>query len=63
MGSIGGGDRTDQPAARWCATGCAGNETLEDTDYQTGGPARYYNVAETGQRIGFITPMTRFCGL
>jgi cyclic pyranopterin phosphate synthase len=36
--------------------------TLEDTDYRTGGPARYFNVAETGQRIGFITPMTHnFC--
>ena len=35
---------------------------LEDTDYQTGGPARYFNVAETGRRIGFITPMTHnFC--
>ncbi len=36
--------------------------TLNETDYQTGGPARYYDVAETGQRIGFITPMTHnFC--
>lgn len=36
--------------------------TLEDTDYKTGGPARYYNVAETGGRIAFITPMTHnFC--
>jgi cyclic pyranopterin phosphate synthase len=36
--------------------------TLEDTDYRTGGPARYYTVAETGRRIGFITPMTHnFC--
>jgi cyclic pyranopterin phosphate synthase len=36
--------------------------TLEDTSYRTGGPARYYTVAETGQRIGFITPMTHnFC--
>jgi cyclic pyranopterin phosphate synthase len=36
--------------------------TLEDTDYATGGPARYYNIAETGRRIGFITPMTHnFC--
>ena len=36
--------------------------TLDDTDYKTGGPARYYNVAETGQRVGFITPMTHnFC--
>ena len=36
--------------------------TLEETDYKTGGPARYYTVAETGRRIGFITPMTHnFC--
>ena len=62
MGEI-DGDRTDQylPLSlvrsrlrkRW---------TLEDTDYQTGGPARYYTVAQTGRRIGFITPMTHnFC--
>jgi len=36
--------------------------SLEDTDYKTGGPARYFTVAETGCRIGFITPMTHnFC--
>jgi len=36
--------------------------TLEETDYRTGGPARYFTVAETGHRIGFITPMTHnFC--
>jgi len=36
--------------------------TLQDTDYQTGGPARYTVCQETGQRIGFITPMTHnFC--
>jgi len=36
--------------------------TLEETDYRTGGPARYFSVAETGRRIGFITPMTHnFC--
>ena len=36
--------------------------TLKDTDYQTGGPARYYTVVETAGRIGFITPMTHnFC--
>jgi len=36
--------------------------TLSETDYRTGGPARYVNVAETGRRIGFITPMTHnFC--
>ena len=62
LGDI-GGDRTDQylPLSlvrsrlrqRW---------TLVETDYRTGGPARYFTVAETGRRIGFITPMTHnFC--
>jgi cyclic pyranopterin phosphate synthase len=36
--------------------------TLEDINYKTGGPARYVRVAETGGRLGFITPMTHnFC--
>jgi cyclic pyranopterin phosphate synthase len=36
--------------------------TLEESDYSTGGPARYARVAETGGRIGFITPLTHnFC--
>ncbi|MCG8547010.1 MAG: GTP 3',8-cyclase MoaA, partial [Alphaproteobacteria bacterium] len=35
---------------------------LEDIDYSTGGPARYTRVRETGQRLGFITPLTHnFC--
>ena len=36
--------------------------TLDETEYRTGGPARYVTVRETGQRLGFITPMTHnFC--
>lgn len=36
--------------------------TLNDIDYLTGGPARYVRVAETGGRLGFITPLTHnFC--
>jgi len=36
--------------------------TLEDIDYQTAGPARFVRVAETGGRLGFITPLTHnFC--
>ena len=36
--------------------------TLGDIDYRTGGPARYVDVAETGGRLGFITPLTHnFC--
>jgi cyclic pyranopterin phosphate synthase len=35
---------------------------LQDIDYKTGGPARYMHVAETGGRLGLITPMTHnFC--
>ena len=62
MGDI-TGDRTDQylPLSlvrarlrtRW---------TLTESAHRTGGPARYFDVAETGTRVGFITPMTHnFC--
>jgi cyclic pyranopterin phosphate synthase len=35
---------------------------LTDSEYRTGGPARYVHVAETGGRLGFITPLTHnFC--
>jgi cyclic pyranopterin phosphate synthase len=62
MGDI-DGDRTDQylPLSMVRAQ-LRKSWTLEDTDYKTGGPARYYTVAQTGRRIGFITPMTHnFC--
>ena len=36
--------------------------TLQPSDHQTGGPARYVTVAETGRRLGFITPLSHnFC--
>ncbi|WP_439121317.1 GTP 3',8-cyclase MoaA [Marivita sp.] len=36
--------------------------TLTDLPERTGGPARYVRVEETGQKIGFITPLTHnFC--
>jgi cyclic pyranopterin phosphate synthase len=36
--------------------------TLNEIDYRSGGPARYVTVAETGGRLGFITPLTHnFC--
>jgi cyclic pyranopterin phosphate synthase len=57
------GDRTDQylPLSLVRAR-LAQDWTLEDSDYATGGPARYVNVKETGHRLGFITPMTHnFC--
>lgn len=36
--------------------------TFSDIPLRTGGPARYVRVAETGGRLGFITPLTHnFC--
>ncbi len=36
--------------------------TLRPSPYASGGPARYFDVAETGGRLGFITPLTHnFC--
>jgi cyclic pyranopterin phosphate synthase len=62
MGEI-DGDRVDQylPLSLVRAR-LAELYTLEDIDYRTGGPARYARVAETGGRVGFITPLTHnFC--
>jgi cyclic pyranopterin phosphate synthase len=58
-----GGDRMDQylPLSVVRAR-LMDHWTLEDIPYQTGGPARYVRVKETGGRIGFITPLTHnFC--
>lgn len=36
--------------------------TLTPSAHRTGGPARYFDVAETGGRLGLITPLTNnFC--
>ncbi|BBK38460.1 GTP 3',8-cyclase [Allostella sp. ATCC 35155] len=63
MGELGGEARLDQylPLSIVRA-GLQRNWTLDESDYRTGGPARYYTVRETGRRIGFITPLTHnFC--
>ncbi|MDR7032243.1 GTP 3',8-cyclase MoaA [Mesorhizobium sp. BE184] len=62
MGEI-DADRTDQylPLSLLRAQ-LAQQFTLADIPFKTGGPARYVEVAETGGRLGFITPMTHnFC--
>jgi cyclic pyranopterin phosphate synthase len=62
MGDI-TGDRTDQYLPLSVVRSRLREHwTLEETDYSTGGPARYYRVKELGNRIGFITPLTHnFC--
>jgi cyclic pyranopterin phosphate synthase len=63
MGELGAGARLEQylPLSlvraalqrRWA---------LDESDYRSGGPARYYTVRETGRRLGMITPLTHnFC--
>ncbi len=62
MGEI-DADRTDQylPLSL-VRSRLAQKYTLDESDYRTGGPARYVRVAETGGRLGFITPLTHnFC--
>jgi cyclic pyranopterin phosphate synthase len=62
MGDIGEG-RIDQyvPLSLLRAR-LAKRYTLTDLADDTGGPARYVRVAETGGKLGFITPMTHnFC--
>ena len=62
MGEI-DGDRTEQylPLSVVRAR-LAESWTLHDIPDRTGGPARYVRVAETGGRLGFITPLTHnFC--
>jgi GTP 3',8-cyclase len=57
------GDRTEQylPLSL-VRSRLADHWTLDDIPYQTGGPARYVRIAETGGRLGFITPLTHnFC--
>jgi cyclic pyranopterin phosphate synthase len=38
------------------------NWTLSPSRHRTGGPARYFDIAETGQKLGLITPLSHnFC--
>ncbi|WP_410217905.1 GTP 3',8-cyclase MoaA [Paracoccus sp. (in: a-proteobacteria)] len=63
MGDLGNEDRLDQywPLMDLRAQ-LAERFTLINLAERTGGPARYVRLAETGQKIGFITPLTHnFC--
>ena len=63
MGEMEGEDRLDQywPLSDLRAR-LAERFSLIDLAERTGGPARYVQLRETGQKIGFITPLTHnFC--
>lgn len=63
MGDIGNEDRLDQYwSLKDLRARLSKTWSLTDTDERTGGPARYVRLEETGQKIGFITPLTHnFC--
>jgi len=63
MGEMGEEMRLDQYwPLRDLRARLAARFTLVDLAERTGGPARYVQIAETGQKIGFITPLTHnFC--
>jgi GTP 3',8-cyclase len=62
MGDVGAGRLDQYVPLSLLRARLAQQFTLSDLDESTGGPARYVRVAETGGKLGFITPMTHnFC--
>ncbi|MBF0248784.1 MAG: GTP 3',8-cyclase MoaA, partial [Alphaproteobacteria bacterium] len=62
LGDI-GGERVDNylPLAKVRET-LTRDWTLTPSGHATGGPSKYFDIAETGRRIGFITPLSdHFC--
>jgi GTP 3',8-cyclase len=63
MGDLGNEDRLDQYwSLKDLRMRLAERFTVTDLAERTGGPARYVRLNESGQKIGFITPLTHnFC--
>lgn len=63
MGDLGNEDRLDQYwSLKDLRARLAERFALTDLAERSGGPARYVRLGETGQKIGFITPLTHnFC--
>ena len=63
MGDMGSGGRIGQYwSLKELRDTLSHHYTLVDLAERTGGPARYVRIEETGQKIGFITPLTHnFC--
>ncbi|SCZ63758.1 cyclic pyranopterin monophosphate synthase subunit MoaA [Epibacterium ulvae] len=63
MGDLGNEDRLDQYWSLKDVRSAYEQEyTVTDLAERTGGPARYIRLEETGQKIGFITPLSHnFC--
>ena len=63
MGDLGGEDRIGQYWSLKELRATLGEHyRLTELAHRTGGPARYVRLEETGQQVGFITPLTHnFC--
>lgn len=63
MGDLGNEDRIGQYwSLKDLRAQIATRSTLTDLPESTGGPARYFRIDETGQKIGLITPLSHnFC--
>ena len=63
MGDLGNENRLDQYwSLKDLRATLAEQYTVVDSTERSGGPARYVRLEETGQKIGFITPLTHnFC--
>ena len=63
MGDIGNEDRFGQYwSLKDVRSRLEESYTVSDLSERTGGPARYVQLSETGQKIGFITPLSHnFC--
>jgi GTP 3',8-cyclase len=63
MGDLGNENRLDQYwSLKDLRARLSERFTLTDLAERTGGPARYVRINETGQKVGFITPLTHnFC--
>jgi cyclic pyranopterin phosphate synthase len=63
MGDLGNEDRLDQYwSLKDLRARLAERFVLTDLAERSGGPARYVRLGETGQKVGFITPLTHnFC--
>ena len=63
MGDLGNEDRLDQYwSLKDLRARLAEHSPLTDLPERTGGPARYVRLESTGQKIGFITPLSHnFC--
>ncbi len=62
LGDVGAGRLDQYLPLSMVRASLAQRFSFDEIDYRTGGPARYVRVAETGGRLGFITPLTHnFC--